>query len=189
MDAPPSQTISSDINNLVGPSSIPVVLEGRAPKITCVALIDTGNKIASGVAINGELAEKLQLKIHKLKTAVGTAGGDQLDVLGEVQDVAVWITRDCKLKIQRARVIPRLNHELNIGSEWLGENKATVDYGTNPPSMKVASRTVPMINNMEDEVSDQNVRPSLGRKPAVEWQPSQVEDVPGTQDTGLGAGA
>ena len=131
----------------------------------------------------------LQLKIHKLKTAVGTAGGDQLDVLGEVQDVAVWITRDCKLKIQRARVIPRLNHELNIGSEWLGENKATVDYGTNPPSMKVASRTVPMINNMEDEVSDQNVRPSLGRKPAVEWQPSQVEDVPGTQDTGLGAGA
>ncbi|MCP3666537.1 MAG: hypothetical protein GY696_29230 [Gammaproteobacteria bacterium] len=82
------QTISSAINSLKGPSSIPVVLEGRAKKIPCVTLIDTGNKITAGVAINGELARKLQLKMHRLKTAVGTAGDDQLEVLGEVRDVA-----------------------------------------------------------------------------------------------------
>ncbi|MCP3668395.1 MAG: hypothetical protein GY696_38905, partial [Gammaproteobacteria bacterium] len=45
-------------------------------KIAATNLLDTGNRIAAGVAMNGELAKKLKVKIHPLDAAVGTAGAD-----------------------------------------------------------------------------------------------------------------
>ena len=154
MKEPPQYiTVSPKIISLTGPSSIPVLLEGRARKILCVALVDTGNRISAGVAINSVLAESLQLEVHQLTTSVGTAGNDQHQVLGEVRNVRIWIAKDCRLLLWQAWIIPKLNHEVNIGSEWLGENKAAVDYHYDPPSLRVGLRENPLINNMSEKMT------------------------------------
>ncbi len=149
MKEPPQYiTVSPKIISLTGPSSIPVLLEGRARKILFVALVDTGNRISAGVAINSVLAESLQLEVHQLSTSVGTAGDDQHQVLGEVRNVRIWIAKDCRLLLWQAWIILKLNHKLNIGSECLGENNHC-----DPPSLRVGSRENPLINNMSEKMT------------------------------------
>ena len=161
-----SPVISPVINSIVGPSSIPVVLEGCV-KIAAMALLDTGNRIAAGVAMNEELAKKLKVKIHPLDAAVGTAGDDEIKVVGEIRNLKVWIDRKCCLSIDRAWVIPQLSHELNLGSEWLGAQRAVVDYHSDPPRLRVGKREVQMVNSIA------KTQPELGRTPdpAVRAQP------------------
>jgi deoxyuridine 5'-triphosphate nucleotidohydrolase len=129
-----------------------VVLQGRDQLLPMSVLLDTGNRIRDGVAISQRLARRLGLKVHPCQVRVSTAAqGGSMDAAGRVRDLKMWLSPKQCMTIKQALVLPTLNHDMNIGSEFLQRERGTIDYNHQTPSFVMKGERVPLISTIGGE--------------------------------------
>ncbi len=134
--------------NTTGPAKayIPVKLSNhRGDTIRARALIDTGNTLNSGIAINSMVARKLQLKVEGQPTKVGTASrGQQIFSRGTSEELNLHLPDHPTFKI-KPLVFPQLSHDVNVGLQFLREHRMVVDYSQEAPVLRGESGQTTMI--------------------------------------------
>ena len=109
------------------------------PERTALALIDSGNMVAS--AINEQLVHQLGLPLHPYDGSDGPAAvapdGRRLEIVGQTSPI--HFTFDGAPNTTFAEtliVIKNLSHQMNLGKAWLSRNKAVHDHGSDSVRLK-----------------------------------------------------
>ena len=72
-----------------------------------------------GVAINQDLARKLQLPIAPCNVTVGTvANGASMNIISCIYGIDITLAGTCPAYIKSAMVIPELRSPINQGIKW-----------------------------------------------------------------------
>ena len=113
-------------------------------------IVDTGNKLHEGVAINRDLARKLQLPIAPCNVTVGTAAnGTSMNVIGRIYGIDIILGGTCPAYIKSAMVIPELRSPINLGSKWIEQVRGMVDYSTpNDAALVVRRMRVLLVHSI-----------------------------------------
>ena len=140
-------TTLSEVQGAGARTMIKISLQAQGPVVHTYRLVDTGNKLPEGVAMNEDLARKLQLPIVPCNITVGTAtNGGGMRVIGRVHDIDVTLGGTCPAYIKTAMVIPKLRTPINLGSKWIEWVKGMVDYSTpNEAALVVRRMRVPLV--------------------------------------------
>ena len=107
------------------PVRLPVRIKTTKGNRRIDAMLDTGNTIQTGAAINATYCRKIGLawRRYKQKEPVGTAKkSSQLQVLGETKLFQIHIlglSGASGVHMVKAQVIEDLSQELNLGARWL----------------------------------------------------------------------
>jgi len=135
---------------------VKISLRAKGPTVRTYGLIDTGNKLHEGVAINEELARKLQLPIDPCDLTVGTAANDgDMSVIGRVYNISVILGDDCPSYIHEALVIPELRTPINLGCNWVEEIRGILDYSKpRQATLVVKQMKVPLVQSIDSEVEN-----------------------------------
>ena len=152
---------------------VKISLRANGPTVRTYGLIDTGNKLHEGVAVNEELARKLQLPIVPCELSVGTAanGGD-MDVIGRVYNISVILGDDCPSYIREALVIPELRTPINLGCKWVEEIRGVLDYSSPVQAALVVKQTrVPLVQSIDSEAPSASEDEERSGKPPGEHSP------------------
>ena len=129
-----------------------VVLQGRDRLLPVPVLLDTGNRINDGVAISERLAQSLKLPIHPCQVRISTAAkGGSMDAVGRVKGFKMWLSPKKCMDIKKALVLPTLNHDINIGAQWIEAERGVLDYSQKTPSFVMQGQSIPLINAIGGE--------------------------------------
>jgi hypothetical protein len=140
--------------------------------------VDTGNKLHEGVALNEELARKLQLPIVPCDITVGTAAnGGGMRVIGRVYNIKVTLGNSCPSFIKEAMVIPELRTPINLGCKWIEEIRGILDYSTpRQATLVVKEMRVPLVQSIAPAAGSAAEDEERSGIPPGEHSPPQPSD-------------
>ena len=117
-------------------------------------LVDTGNSIKSCAVISLKCAQDLNLPILPHKTAIGTAdASNPMMTSGKIKQLNLHLTnQSIPVTLQDVTVLPKLNGDINLGSNFLRTHRATLTWTTSNPVLQLQrpdlQATTPIILQM-----------------------------------------
>ena len=155
------------------PIRLPIRIQTTKGNRRVDAMLDTGNTIRTGAAMNAAYCQKIGLawRRYKRKEPVGTAKrSSQLQVLGETEPFQIHIlglSGASGMHMVKAQVIEDLSQELNLGAKWLQQNNLSLHFSPRGARIeKALGGTVPLVSTImeKDEALAENLEDALWRK-------------------------
>ena len=123
------------------------------------AMIDTGNRVGNGFLISERFAIENSIQFHPIKPKpVGCAHEEiKLEIVGQVLKLQIILGRQ-QITVPVVYVLRSLACDINLGSNFIKQNKIIIDYSLENPELQIGNSRVPLILQVQEDSSTDRSR-------------------------------